>query len=184
MTVSSARPGLSTRDLLICSAISVVTAAVLIPALWLQATLAVALPALYAVFAGSTLFGPVLAQALLRRAGVALATAVISALAVMPANPRGAAVLLPVVAVGLAFEAVFAITGYRRWPSWRWLAVGAVLGVVQSLAVWAALDLGALAPALAGATVALVIASYVGWPAAALVLRRQLYDAGVGVSVA
>ncbi|OUZ10334.1 hypothetical protein BHE97_08310 [Aeromicrobium sp. PE09-221] len=175
---------MSTRELLVCSAIAVVSSVVLVPALWMQATVAVAVPGLYAVFSGAILFGPVLAQSMLKRGGVALATSLIGALAIMPLTPRGSAMLVPLALQGLFLEALFAVDGYRRWQTWRWPVACLGVGVVHAAGVWVALDLASMNTVYATVTIAVVVLSYLGWPLAALALRSRLALAGVGVSAA
>lgn len=123
----------STKILLTCAAIGVVSGIILLPifALFSSAAIAVA-PLLYPVLLGFWFFAGTLMQTLTHRPGVALLTTLIAGLAIGPFTPYGFSTVLSTATVGLCQELPFLATLYRKWPSWLFYVSNAVIAFVYS----------------------------------------------------
>lgn len=172
---------LSTRTLMTCAAIAVAAGVLSIPVAWAEAALSTSVPVLYAAMAGGWVFGPVLAQALLRRGGIALVTATLMGLISGFTTPLGWSTAGSFVLIGLLLELPFACVRFRHWPSWLFLpgplAVGLLFNGVPLAFV---LDTGSLQPIAFVLVLILPMVSCVAATALAMVIARRLSRAGLG----
>lgn len=130
----------TTRLLLTCAAIGVGAGLPLGVAGYLHAVVIAAVPVIYGVLVGIYFFPGAIAQALLRRPGVALFTSLFAGLTSSIIDPAQAARHVGVgLLIGLAQEIPFLIGRYRRWPAWKAylgsVIAGAALAVIMSLAL-------------------------------------------------
>lgn len=130
----------TTRLLLTCAAIGVGAGLPLGLAGYLHVVVLAAVPVLYGFLIGIYFFPGAIAQALLRRPGVALFTGVFAGLTSSIIDPAQAGRHIGVgLLIGLIQEAPAAIGRYRYWRAWpAYLAsviAGGVLAVIMSLAL-------------------------------------------------
>lgn len=130
---------LSTRLLLTCAAIGVAGAIVGLPAIYLSLGLLGIAPPFYGFIVGVHIFPGVIAQALLRRGGVALITSTLTGLACAPFWPAGFAYIGAYVFIGLLQEIPFAVSGYRYWRGWIYYVTAGIAGLIVGVIVFIAL---------------------------------------------
>lgn len=128
----------STRLLLTCAAIGVAGGIVFSISAYISGTLAAAAPMFYGAVIGVYFLPGVIAQALLRRGGVALITSVIAGLVSVPFQPIGFAAVMAAGSIGLLQELPFAVTLYRYWRAWLFYAAVTVAGLVFGIGVYIA----------------------------------------------
>ncbi|MFF1879624.1 ECF transporter S component [Leifsonia sp. NPDC058230] len=128
----------STRLLLTCAAIGVAGGIVFSISAYVSGTLAAAAPMFYGAVIGVYFLPGVIAQALLRRGGVALITSVIAGLVSVPFQPIGFAAVMAAGSIGLLQELPFAVTLYRYWRAWLFYAAVTVAGLVFGFGVFIA----------------------------------------------
>lgn len=171
---------MSTRDLLVCALIGVVCGIVMLPAVFLQVTVAATVPMLYTIFTGTFILAPVLAQALIRRPGAAFVAAIVAALANAPFSPRGILAVLPMALVGIVFE-VAGMTGkYRSWPRWRWFVAALLMSAFSMFTITATFDLLSLQPAIAAVTILAIPVSYLLGTWLSIAVASRLSRTGIG----
>ncbi|MFF1573868.1 ECF transporter S component [Leifsonia sp. NPDC058292] len=128
----------STRLLLTCAAIGVAGGIVFSVSAYISGTLAAAAPMFYGAVIGVYFLPGVIAQALLRRGGVALITSVIAGLVSVPFQPIGFAAVMAAGSIGLLQELPFAVTLYRYWRAWLFYAAVTVAGLIFGFGVFIA----------------------------------------------
>ncbi|GAB3574954.1 ECF transporter S component [Leifsonia lichenia] len=128
----------STRLLLTCAAIGVAGGIVFSISAYVSGTLAAAAPMFYGAVIGVYFLPGVIAQALLRRGGVALITSVIAGLVSVPFQPIGFAAVMAAGSIGLLQELPFAVTLYRYWRAWLFYAAVTIAGLVFGIGVFVA----------------------------------------------
>ena len=128
----------STRLLLTCAAIGVAGGIVFSISAYISGTLAAAAPMFYGAVIGVYFLPGVVAQALLRRGGVALITSVIAGLVSVPFQPIGFMAVLAAGSIGLLQEVPFAIALYRYWRAWLFYLAVTVAGLIFGLGVFVA----------------------------------------------
>lgn len=139
-----------------------------------------AAPFAYGLVLGSHVLPGIIAQQVFRLPSVALTTHVLAALVASAFNPAwigrflGTALLF-----GAIQEGVAALTRYRVRGSWRFFASALAIGVVVAIVVFAAADLGKLAPWAQGAYLVISLLGPVGWTAVGLGVGESLRKAGV-----
>ncbi|WP_350348809.1 ECF transporter S component [Agromyces sp. G08B096] len=134
---------LPTRILLTCAAIGTAGGLLLVPLNWISASIAAAMPLLYAVLSGVWTVPFVVAFALIRRPGTALLTGLIAGIVNAGLTPQGPSAILTSLMVGAMIEIPIALGGYRSWRAWIWYVGAAVFGLAYSLYSMAYLDFGA-----------------------------------------
>ncbi|WBB53802.1 ECF transporter S component [Verrucosispora sp. WMMD573] len=145
----------STRLLLTCAAIGVAGGLANIGNAYLFNVMAVVAPVFLGAFTGLYFLPGIVAQAALRRGGVALLTELIAGLVAAPFSPTGFISVSVFVILGLLQELPFLLSRYRYWAPWVWYAgaafAAAFFGAFWHLAydmnsrpVWAQLTLPAL----------------------------------------
>ena len=119
-----------TRDILVAAGIAVPLGLVYAGwlALWLAAQI---IPEISHVVGGLYVLAPVIVGYVLRRPGAALLAEMIAALVETPFTPYGTIIIWLGFLQGIGVEAVFALTGYRRYS----LPILMLAGVVGALAV-------------------------------------------------
>ncbi|GIT79621.1 hypothetical protein LLS1_12900 [Leifsonia sp. LS1] len=128
----------STRLLLTCAAIGVAGGIVFSISAYVSGTLAAAAPMFYGAVIGVYFLPGVIAQALLRRGGVALITSVIAGLVSVPFQPIGFAAVMAAGSIGLLQEVPFAITLYRYWRAWLFYTAVTIAGLIFGVGVFVA----------------------------------------------
>jgi energy-coupling factor transport system permease protein len=128
----------STRLLLTCAAIGVAGGIVFSISAYVSGTLAAAAPMFYGAVIGVYFLPGVVAQALLRRGGVALITSVIAGLVSVPFQPIGFAAVMAAGSIGLLQEVPFAVTGYRYWKAWLFYTAVVIAGLIFGVGVFVA----------------------------------------------
>ena len=173
--------GLSTRVLLVCAAIGVGTGIVGGAAGWMTLVVLAGAPWAYGLVLGSHVLPGIIAQQVVRRAGVALVTHVLAALVASAMAPQwtfrflGTALLF-----GGIQEGVAALTRYRVWASVRFYGSALVIGGLVAVVVWFAADIASLAPVTRVAYLVIGVAGPVAWTAVGLAIGSGLRRAGVG----
>ena len=119
-----------TRDVLVAAAIAVPLGLVYAGwlALWVAAQI---VPELSHFMGGLYVLAPVIVGYIVRRPGAALLAEMVAALVETPFTPYGTIILWLGFLQGIGVEAVFALTGYRRYS----LPILMLAGVVGALAV-------------------------------------------------
>lgn len=171
---------ISTRVLLICAAIAVVTGLVSAVAGWLSApTLAVA-PVLYGLVLTAHMIPGIVAQDVLRQRWVALITHLLAALVASAVNPLFVmSYLSAVVIMGGIQEAWAAIGRYQKWGA-GWLTIGGgILGVVLGLTAGLIIGLKHLPAWGAVLSVVLTIVGGVVWTLISISIGNALRRAGL-----
>lgn len=130
----------STRLLLTCAAIGVAGGIVFSVSAYISGTLATFAPLFYGAVIGVYFLPGVVAQALLRRGGVALITSVIAGLVSVPFQPIGLMAVMAAGSIGLLQELPFAATLYRYWRAWLFYAAVTIAGLVFGIGVYIAQD--------------------------------------------
>jgi energy-coupling factor transport system permease protein len=126
----------STRLLLTCAAIGVAGGIVFSVSAYISGTLAAVAPLFYGAVIGVYFLPGVVAQALLRRGGVALITSVIAGLVSVPFQPIGFMAVMAAGSIGALQEIPFLITLYRYWKAWLFYLAVTIAGVVFGLGVF------------------------------------------------
>lgn len=129
---------ISTRLLLTCAAIGVAGGIVFSISAYISGTLAAVAPLFYGAVIGVYFLPGVVAQALLRRGGVALITSVIAGLVSVPFQPIGFAAVMAAGSIGALQEIPFALGLYRYWKAWLFYLAVTVAGIVFGLGVFLA----------------------------------------------
>lgn len=170
----------STRALLICAAIGVATgivggiAGVATPGLLIVA------PWAYGLLLGSHVLPGIIAQEVLRRPLVALASHAVAALIASAFNPAWALRFLGTALLfGAIQEGVAALTRYRAWGPWRFFVSATLIGAIVAVVVFLAADLAKLAPWAQLTYLAISVLGPVAWTAMGLGIGRSLRQAGV-----
>jgi energy-coupling factor transport system substrate-specific component len=128
----------STRLLLTCAMIGVGGGIVFTISAYISGTLAAAAPLFYGAVIGVYFLPGVVAQALLRRPGVALITSVLAGLISVPFQPIGFAAVMGAGAIGALQELPFVVSGYRYWRAWVFYLAVVVAGLVFGAGVFVA----------------------------------------------
>lgn len=171
---------ISTRTLLICAAIAVVTGLLSAVAGWLSGVTVAFVPVAYGLVLTAHILPGIVAQDVLRQRWVALITHLLAALVASAANPAFVmSYLSAVIIMGGIQEGWAAIGRYRRWNTGWMITGGAILGAV--LGFTAGLIIGMKYLPLWGAvlSVALTIAGGVAWTLVGLAIGRALRRAGL-----
>ena len=171
--------GLSTRVLLVCAAIAVVTGILGGIEGWLTVAVLASAPFLYGFMLGVHTLPGIVAQELFRLPGVALLTHILAGLVGSAIAPMyipqflGTAVLFGAVQEGIA-----ALFRYRAWSWWRYLISALIIGALVAVVVWFAADLSALPPWARIAYLALSLLGPVAWTLVGMGIGRALERAG------
>lgn len=171
---------MSTRVLLICAAIGVVTGLLGGIAGWLTLVVLGSIPIAYGLVLGVHVLPGIIAQEVLRLPWVALLTHVLAALVASATSPQwtlrylGTALLF-----GGIQELVAALTRYRSWQAWRFYVSAVVIGVVIAVAVAFAAHIAAYALWAQIAYLVVSVLAPVAWTAVGLSLGASLRRAGV-----
>lgn len=164
-----------------CAAIAIGASLFAIPVAWAEVALAASMPVLYAGMAGAWVFGSVLAQALLRRGGIALTTATLMGLISTFTTPLGWSTAASFVLIGLLLELPFLCLRYRHWPDWLFLPGPLVVGFVfNGLPLAFVLRADSLLPAALASVLILPVVSCGLTTVLAIAIARRLRRAGLG----
>ncbi|MGK9149040.1 ECF transporter S component [Plantibacter flavus] len=175
---------LSTRLLMTCAAIGVAGGLVFVVSGYIGGAISATAPVLYGVIIGVYFLPGVVAQALLRRGGVALMTGLTAGLVSAAFSPQwffryfGAGL-----AIGLLQELPFAVSRYRVWKSWVFFLAAGVAGVLFGGSVLVALGLEHFAPLAQIVYIALFVLSPIAFTAVGRGVAAALARAGVGRSI-
>lgn len=181
LVVARAQRLLGTRTLMTCAAIAVGASVLSIPVAWAEVALGASMPVLYAGMAGAWVFGSLLAQALLRRGGIALVTAVLMGLISAVTTPLGWSTAASFVLIGLLLELPFLCVRYRRWPAWLFLPGPLLVGFLFNGAPLAfVLRADSLQPIAFALVLILPLVSCALATGLAIVIARRLRRAGLG----
>lgn len=169
-----------TRTLLTIAAISAVGAVLLAVAGDLSLIGLTVFPPLTAALTGVWMLIPVLALALLRRGGVGLLASLIAGLVALPFT--GFQIFIPIAAVvtGVVVEAVFAVTLYRRWPTWRYYLAALIESAILLSVEWRTFGIAHMVLGMQLTMILILTAANVACTALALVTAERLRRAGVG----
>jgi energy-coupling factor transport system substrate-specific component len=171
---------MSTRVLLVCAAIGVVTGLLGGIAGWVTIGVLAVAPWAYGFVLGVHVLPGIIAQEVLRLPWVALLTHVLAALVASATSPQwtlrylGTAILF-----GGIQELVAALTRYRSWQAWRFFVSAVVIGAVIAVAVAFAAHIAALPLWAQIAYLALSIVAPLAWTAVGLWAGAGLRRAGV-----
>lgn len=171
---------MSTRVLLICAAIGVVTGLLGGIAGWVTLFVLSSIPIAYGLVLGVHVLPGIIAQEVLRLPWVALLTHVLAALVASATSPQwtlrylGTAILF-----GGIQEAVAALTRYRSWQPWRFYISALVIGAVIAVAVAFAAHISSYAPWAQVAYLVVSVLAPAAWTAIGLRLGVGLRRAGV-----
>lgn len=171
---------MSTRVLLVCAAIGVVTGLLGGVAGWVTIGVLAVAPWAYGFVLGVHVLPGIIAQEVLRLPWVALLTHVLAALVASATSPQwtlrylGTAILF-----GGIQELVAALTRYRSWQAWRFFVSAVAIGAVVAVAVAFAAHIAALPLWAQIAYLALSIIAPVAWTAVGLWAGAGLRRAGV-----
>ena len=171
---------MSTRVLLICAAIGVVTGLLGGIAGWMTLVVLGSVPIAYGLVLGVHVLPGIIAQEVLRMPWVALLTHVLAALVASATSPQwtlrylGTALLF-----GGIQEIAAALTRYRSWQAWRFYVSAVIIGVIIAVAVAFAAHIAAYAPWAQTAYLVVAILAPVAWTAVGLRLGASLRRAGV-----
>lgn len=174
---------LTTRYLMTCAAVGAASGVLLVPANFVSATLAPTAPVLYAAMIGLWIVGPVAALALVRRPGAAILTTFVAGV-VSAISPLGATSIVTCLMVGVALEIPFAITLYRYWRPWLFVATAGVFAALYTWSAFVAFDIASMMGAVQVTFVALMLGSALAATWLGLVVARRLARAGVGRGLA
>ncbi|WP_201518348.1 ECF transporter S component [Gulosibacter hominis] len=169
----------STRLLMACAALGVAGGMLFTAHAWVGALTVNTIPFLYGLTMGIYFLPGTLAQVLFRRPGVALLTTGLAGLVASPFQLIGFQALLISLAVGVAQELPFVVSGYRYWKRWVFWVAGLAYGLLVTGAAFGILRGGELSAL--GATL-VVISFFISPPiftAVALWLADALAKAGV-----
>ncbi|MEO8907189.1 MAG: ECF transporter S component [Microbacteriaceae bacterium] len=125
---------LSTRLLLTLAAIGVAGGIVCLPTIYAGTALLATAPPLYGLVVGAYIFPGVIAQSLLRRGGIAFATATLAGIVAAPFFPGGVLYIPAFALVGALQEVPFAVSAYRYWRGWVFYLAAIVVGLAIAVA--------------------------------------------------
>lgn len=171
---------MSTRVLLVCAAIGVVTGVLGGIEGWMTIPVLATVPFLYGFMLGIHTLPGIVSQELFRLPGVALLTHVLAGLvgaAVAPVyipQMLGTAILF-----GGIQEGVAAIFRYRGWSWWRYLISALLIGGVVAFAVAMAADIAALPIWAQAVYFALSLLGPIVWTFVGIAIGKALERAGV-----
>ncbi len=171
---------MSTRVLLTCAAIGVVTGLLGGIAGWITPGVLLVAPIAYGFVLGVHVLPGIVAQEVLRLPWVALLTHVLAALVASATSPQwtlrylGTAILF-----GGIQELIAALTRYRAWQAWRFFVSAVVIGVVIAVAVAFAAHIATYEPWAQIAYLVLSVLAPVVWTAIGLWVGTGLRRAGV-----
>lgn len=126
---------MTTRLLLTCAAIGAAFGVVAIGTTYAMAALFALAPVFVGVLSGYFIMPGVVAQALLRKPGVAILTHLFAAIIAFPFSPPGVTSGGVLLFNGVVLEAAFAIGRYRYWKAWVHFAAATVLAGIGSAGV-------------------------------------------------
>ncbi|KAB1663583.1 ECF transporter S component [Pseudoclavibacter sp. CFCC 13611] len=173
----------STTYLLICAAIGVAGALILLPANWVSTVLFAAAPVAGMALAGIWLLPAVIALRLVRRPGAGVLTGLVSGIALIPASGYGFASVATNVWWAFFAEIGFLILAYRRWHTWQHYLGAALVGVLYPVLAAEVYQLWALPLSLQIAFFALCLASCVVGTWLGISVADRLARAGVARAV-
>lgn len=128
-TPTRSRGQLSTRLLLTCAAIGVAGGFVALPTVWATPAIFATVPWLYGILVGAYIFPGVIAQALIRRPGMALVTATLAGIVAAPFFPGGFGYIPFFIVIGVLQEVPFAVSRFRYWKPWVFYTTALVVGL-------------------------------------------------------
>lgn len=170
---------MSTRVLLVCAAIAVVTGVMGGIEGWLTIPVLAAAPFVYGFLLGVHALPGIVAQELFRLPGVALLTHVLAGLVGSVIAPvyipqfLGTALMF-----GLIQEGIAALFRYRAWSWWRYLISALIIGAIVAVAVWFAADLASLPAWARIAYLCLSLLGPVAWTFVGIAIGKALERAG------
>jgi len=175
---------LSTRLLLTCAAIGVGGGLVFVVSGYIGGTISATAPVLYGLIIGVYFLPGVVAQALLRRGGVALMTGLTAGLVSAAFSPQWFFRYFGTgLAIGLLQELPFAVSRYRVWRAWVFFLAAGIAGVLFGGSVLVALGLEHFAPVAQIVYIALFVLSPIAFTAMGRAVAAALARAGVGRSI-
>lgn len=175
---------LSTRLLLTCAAIGVGGGLVFVVSGYIGGTISATAPVLYGLIIGVYFLPGVVAQALLRRGGVALMTGLTAGLVSAAFSPQWFFRYFGTgLAIGLLQELPFAVSRYRVWKSWVFYLAAGIAGVIFGASVLVVLGLEHFTPVAQIVYIALFVLSPLAFTAVGRGLAAALARAGVGRSI-
>ncbi|WP_406247106.1 ECF transporter S component [Microbacterium sp. M] len=173
-------PALPTRVLLVCAAIGVATGILGGVAGYLSLAVSATVPVLYGLVLGSHVLPGVIAQALLRRPGVAIITHLLAALVSSAIAPAWALRYLgTALLIGAIQEGVTAIGRYRSWAVWRFLVSAVIVGIILAVPIGLAADIDKFQPWAYVVYLVMFVVGPVAWTYAGLATGDALRKAGV-----
>jgi energy-coupling factor transport system substrate-specific component len=176
---------LSTRLLLTCAAIGVGGGLVFVVSGYVGGTISATAPVLYGLIIGVYFLPGVVAQALLRRGGVALMTGLTAGLVSAAFSPQWFFRYFGTgLAIGLLQEIPFAVSRYRVWRSWVFYLAAGIAGIVFAASVLVVLGIDHFTPVAQAVYIALFVLSPIAFTAAGRGVATALARAGVGRSIA
>ncbi|MBA8814990.1 energy-coupling factor transport system substrate-specific component [Microbacterium halimionae] len=171
---------LSTRVLLTCAAIGVVTGLFGGIAGWVTPVVIVSAPFVYGLVLGVHVLPGIIAQEAIRLPWVALMTHVMAALVASALAPQWAFRFLGTALLfGGIQEVVAALTRYRVWAPWRFFISAVIIGILVAVVVAFVAHMATLAPWAQVAYIAISILGPVLWTAVGLWIGVGLRRAGV-----
>lgn len=171
---------ISTRVLLICAAIAVVTGLLSAVAGWLSGPTVAFAPVLYGVVLTAHALPGIVAQDVLRQRWVALITHLLAALVASVANPLFVMSYLSAVLIMGGIQELWALIGrYQRWSAGWMIGGGAILGAVLGLTAGLIIGLKYLPAWAAVLSVLITIAGGIAWTLVGLAIGRGLRRAGL-----
>ena len=175
---------LSTRLLLTCAAIGVGGGLVFVVSGYVGGTISATAPVLYGLIIGVYFLPGVVAQALLRRGGVALMTGLTAGLVSAAFSPQWFFRYFGTgLAIGLLQEIPFAVSRYRVWRSWVFYLAAGIAGIVFAASVLVVLGIDHFTPVAQAVYIALFVLSPIAFTAAGRGVAAALARAGVGRSI-
>lgn len=171
---------LSTRVLLICAAIGVVTGLVSAVAGWVSAPTIALAPALYGVVLTAHALPGIVAQDVLRQPWVALITHLLAALVAAATTPMFVMSYIAAVVIMGGVQELWALLGrYRNWSAGWQTAGGAVLGAILGLTAGLIVAMNHLPAWGAIFSVLITVAGGIAWALIGLAIGRSLRRAGL-----
>ncbi len=174
---------MTTRFLMACAAIGAATGVLLLPANFISAAIAAAVPLAYAAMLGVWLLGPVVALAVLRRPGAALLTMLIAGIINIP-SPAGPTAIVTNLMIGVAMELGFLVTLYRIWKPWLFYVTALVFETWYAITAYTFYNVDDMAIAVQGVFFALMAASAVLFTWLGLLIAGRLEATGVARGIA
>ncbi|QEO15204.1 hypothetical protein FLP10_12820 [Agromyces intestinalis] len=180
--MSARRPGAySTSYLLTAAAIAAATAILLIGGNWISYATA-AVPWLNGVTLGLWVLPFALALRLLQLPGTTLLVALFAGIVMGPFQPDGFRAVYVNLWYAFFFEIVFAVTLYRVWKTWLFVAAGALNGAIWGVTVALALDTASMVPGVVAATILIPTVSGALGAWLGVVVADALIARGVGTT--